>query len=218
MIKSFGKSAFWAFGTGLSVENVDKHQGIFLKKTMRRTKFVFYYKYNTTHNRQHTIPTIHRRQTAHNTTIQHTQHTNIHALPTTSNFICWQCMINCWSRKILTGVTFLPDHCRRLFGRDDRCNDGGMFWLDKITSDTLKGGAKKPELAKVLCENSGADVECLLGRLGGHSASHPVRHCFTVSPDRTGYSSEVLSGDTLMRDTLINDDLSPRFDVFDFSQ
>ena len=54
------------------------------------------------------------------------------------------------------------------------------FLLDKFTSDTLKGGAKKPELAKVLCENSGADVEwltavvnlnlSLVARLGGHSA------------------------------------------------
>ena len=30
---------------------------------------------------------------------------------------------------------------------------------DLFTSDTLKGGVKKPELAKVLCENSGADIE-----------------------------------------------------------
>jgi len=46
-------------------------------------------------------------------------------------------------------------------------------------SDTLKGGAKKPEIAKVLCANSGADVDwlvekfdldlSLLARLGGHS-------------------------------------------------
>jgi flavocytochrome c len=46
-------------------------------------------------------------------------------------------------------------------------------------SDTLKGGAKKPELAKVLCSNSGADVDwlvdkfdldlSLVARLGGHS-------------------------------------------------
>ena len=49
-----------------------------------------------------------------------------------------------------------------------------------FTSDTLKGGAKKPELAKVFCGNSGADVEWLMdkfnldlslvARLGGHSA------------------------------------------------
>jgi len=48
-----------------------------------------------------------------------------------------------------------------------------------FTNDTLKGGAKKPELAKVLCENSGADVDWLMdkfnldlslvARLGGHS-------------------------------------------------
>ena len=51
---------------------------------------------------------------------------------------------------------------------------------DLSTSDTVKGGAKKPELAKVLCENSGIDVECLMdnfnldlslvARLGSHSA------------------------------------------------
>ena len=58
-------------------------------------------------------------------------------------------------------------------------NGGGVFLLDKFTSDTLKGGAKTPELAKVLCENSGADVDwltavvklnlSLVARLGGHS-------------------------------------------------
>merc|ERR1712061_282590 len=50
---------------------------------------------------------------------------------------------------------------------------------DIFTADTLKGGAKKPELAKVLCQNSAADVDwlidkfdldlSLLARLGGHS-------------------------------------------------
>ena len=35
---------------------------------------------------------------------------------------------------------------------------------DLFTSDTLKGGAKKPGLAKVLCENSGADVEWLMDK------------------------------------------------------
>ena len=49
-----------------------------------------------------------------------------------------------------------------------------------FTADTLKGGAKKPELVKVLCGNSGPDVDwlidkfaldlSLLARLGGHSA------------------------------------------------
>ena len=59
-------------------------------------------------------------------------------------------------------------------------NGGGVFLLDKFTSDTLKGGAKKPELAKVLCEKGGAGEEwltavvnlvmSLVARLGGHSA------------------------------------------------
>merc|ERR1719321_2418693 len=50
---------------------------------------------------------------------------------------------------------------------------------DIFLADTLKGGAKKPEIAKVLCANSGADVDwliekfdldlSLLARLGGHS-------------------------------------------------
>ena len=35
---------------------------------------------------------------------------------------------------------------------------------DLFTSDPLKGGAKKPKLVKVLCENSGADVEWLMDR------------------------------------------------------
>lgn len=48
-----------------------------------------------------------------------------------------------------------------------------------FVQDTLKGGAKKPELAKVLCLNSAADVDwlvdkfdldlSLVARLGGHS-------------------------------------------------
>jgi len=50
---------------------------------------------------------------------------------------------------------------------------------DIFFADTMKGGAKKPEIAKVLCANSGADVDwliekfdldlSLLARLGGHS-------------------------------------------------
>merc|ERR1712226_941252 len=48
-----------------------------------------------------------------------------------------------------------------------------------FVADTLKGGAKRPELAKVLCQNSAADVDwfmdkfdldlSLVARLGGHS-------------------------------------------------
>merc|ERR1712107_281625 len=51
--------------------------------------------------------------------------------------------------------------------------------------DTLKGGAKRPEVVKVLCGNSGADVDwlvdefdldlSLLARLGGHSAPRTHR-------------------------------------------
>jgi len=51
--------------------------------------------------------------------------------------------------------------------------------VEIFTADTLKGGAKKPELVKVLCGNSGPDVDwlvdkfgldlSLLARLGGHS-------------------------------------------------
>merc|ERR1719327_1213776 len=56
---------------------------------------------------------------------------------------------------------------------------------DLFTKDTLKGGAKKPEIVKVLCENSGNDVEWLMdafnldlslvARLGGHSAPRTHR-------------------------------------------
>merc|ERR1712110_57588 len=51
--------------------------------------------------------------------------------------------------------------------------------FDIFVADTLKGGAKKPEIVRVLCENSGRDVEWLMdafnldlslvARLGGHS-------------------------------------------------
>merc|ERR1711904_419856 len=57
--------------------------------------------------------------------------------------------------------------------------------IELFTSDTLKGGAKRPEVAKVLCGNSGADVDwlvdkfdldlSLLARLGGHSAPRTHR-------------------------------------------
>ena len=57
--------------------------------------------------------------------------------------------------------------------------------IDLFTSDTIKGGAKKPELAKVLCGNSGNDVDwlvdkfdldlSLVARLGGHSAPRTHR-------------------------------------------
>merc|ERR1719517_385991 len=54
-----------------------------------------------------------------------------------------------------------------------------------FVADTLKGGAKRPELAKVLCQNSAADVDwlvekfdldlSLVARLGGHSAPRTHR-------------------------------------------
>jgi len=54
-----------------------------------------------------------------------------------------------------------------------------------FTSDTLKGGAKRPEVAKLMCDNSGPDVEWLMdkfnldlslvARLGGHSAPRTHR-------------------------------------------
>merc|ERR1712050_147490 len=57
--------------------------------------------------------------------------------------------------------------------------------IELFTADTLKGGAKRPEVAKVLCGNSGADVDwlvdvfdldlSLLARLGGHSAPRTHR-------------------------------------------
>merc|ERR1719163_442558 len=62
----------------------------------------------------------------------------------------------------------------------------GVFDSNEIfNEDTLKGGAKRPEIVKVLCENSGADVEWLMdkfdldlslvARLGGHSAPRTHR-------------------------------------------
>merc|ERR1719371_58237 len=57
--------------------------------------------------------------------------------------------------------------------------------IELFTSDTLKGGAKRPEVAKILCGNSGADVDwlvekfdldlSLVARLGGHSAPRTHR-------------------------------------------
>ena len=62
----------------------------------------------------------------------------------------------------------------------------GVFDSNEIfTADTLRGGAKKPEIVKVLCENSGPDVEWLMdnfgldlslvSRLGGHSQERTHR-------------------------------------------
>ena len=57
--------------------------------------------------------------------------------------------------------------------------------VDLFTQDTLRGGAKKPEVVKVLCGNSGIDVDwlvdkfdldmSLIARMGGHSAPRTHR-------------------------------------------
>merc|ERR1719215_1268562 len=64
-------------------------------------------------------------------------------------------------------------------GTKTQASKGVVDNLDIFLADTLKGGAKKPEIAKVLCANSGDDVDwlmekfdldlSLLARLGGHS-------------------------------------------------
>merc|ERR1711972_956630 len=64
-------------------------------------------------------------------------------------------------------------------GTKGQKNKGIQDSIELFTSDTLKGGAKRPEVAKVLCGNSGADVDwlvekfnldlSLVARLGGHS-------------------------------------------------
>merc|ERR1712087_922946 len=56
---------------------------------------------------------------------------------------------------------------------------GSRGTVEIFTNDTLKGGAKRPDVARVLCANSGPDVDWLMdkfdldlslvARLGGHS-------------------------------------------------
>merc|ERR1712137_452792 len=81
------------------------------------------------------------------------------------------------STKATSGINGGPTRSQKAKGIEDS--------KELFTSDTLKGGAKKPELVKVLCENSGADVEWLMdkfaldlslvARLGGHSAPRTHR-------------------------------------------
>ena len=81
------------------------------------------------------------------------------------------------STKATSGINGANTRTQRERGIEDPA--------DLFTSDTLKGGAKKPEVAKMLCENSGADVECLMdkfnldlslvARFGGHSARRQQR-------------------------------------------
>merc|ERR1712078_110404 len=64
-------------------------------------------------------------------------------------------------------------------GTRSQRNLGIQDSIEIFTNDTMKGGAKKPEIAKILCANSGNDVEWLMdkfnldlslvARLGGHS-------------------------------------------------
>ena len=81
------------------------------------------------------------------------------------------------STKATSGINGASTRTQRERGIEDSA--------DLFTSDTRKGGLKKPELAKVLCENCGADEEWSLGkfsldlslvaRLGGQSAPRTHR-------------------------------------------
>merc|ERR1719229_1593002 len=75
------------------------------------------------------------------------------------------------STKATSGINGAATRTQKSKGIEDS--------TDLFTKDTLKGGAKRPEVVKVLCENSGRDVEWLMdkfdldlslvARLGGHS-------------------------------------------------
>jgi len=81
------------------------------------------------------------------------------------------------STKATSGINGSATKTQREKGIDDS--------VALFTSDTLKGGAKRPELVKVLCGNSGPDVDwlvdkfgldlSLVARLGGHSAPRTHR-------------------------------------------
>merc|ERR1712187_402257 len=81
------------------------------------------------------------------------------------------------STKATSGINGAETRTQKTKGIDDS--------IALFTSDTLKGGAKRPEVVKVLCGNSGADVDwlvdkfdldlSLVARLGGHSAPRTHR-------------------------------------------
>jgi len=81
------------------------------------------------------------------------------------------------STKATSGINGAATKTQKAKGIDDS--------VDLFTSDTLKGGAKKPDVVKILCGNSGADVDWLMdkfnldlslvARLGGHSAPRTHR-------------------------------------------
>merc|ERR1711920_834025 len=55
------------------------------------------------------------------------------------------------STKATSGINGAATKTQKTKGIDDS--------IELFTSDTLKGGAKRPDVAKVLCGNSGADVD-----------------------------------------------------------
>jgi len=81
------------------------------------------------------------------------------------------------STKATSGINGAATKTQKAKGIDDS--------VELFTSDTLKGGAKKPDVVKVLCGNSGEDVDWLMdkfnldlslvARLGGHSAPRTHR-------------------------------------------
>merc|ERR1719210_2333590 len=81
------------------------------------------------------------------------------------------------STKATSGINGAATKTQKIKGIEDS--------IELFTSDTLKGGAKRPEVVKVLCGNSGADVDwlvdkfdldlSLVARLGGHSAPRTHR-------------------------------------------
>merc|ERR1711920_548529 len=70
------------------------------------------------------------------------------------------------STKATSGINGAETKTQKDKGIDDT--------IDLFTNDTLKGGAKKPELAKVLCGNSGADVDWLVDKF---DLDPPFRLC-----------------------------------------
>merc|ERR1719420_2781092 len=81
------------------------------------------------------------------------------------------------STKATSGINGAGTKSQKALGIDDS--------VELFSSDCLKGGAKKPELVKVLAGNSGPDCDwlmdvfgldlSLLARLGGHSAPRTHR-------------------------------------------
>merc|ERR1712008_236587 len=81
------------------------------------------------------------------------------------------------STKATSGINGAATKAQKEKGIDDS--------IELFTSDTLKGGAKRPDVVKVLCGNSGLDVDwlvekfdldlSLVARLGGHSAPRTHR-------------------------------------------